>query len=104
MDNTRDLPGYKYYVAPDGTRPAVFVAFLDVAPAAGASVGGVCSPVDATLLAELDARERNYERRDVTALVADPAAAPGPTSAPRPGASASPPAGRPAPAWWPSST
>src|SRR6476619_422472 len=42
MDNTRDLEGYKYYLAPDGSRPAVFVAFLDVAPAAGASVHGVC--------------------------------------------------------------
>jgi dephospho-CoA kinase len=72
MDNARDLPGYKYYVAPDGTRPAVFVAFLDVAPAAGASVSGVCTPVAADLLAGLDARERNYERRDVTALVGDP--------------------------------
>ena len=50
MDNTRDLPGYKYYVAPDGTRPAVFVAFLDVAPAPGASVSGVCSPVDLNAL------------------------------------------------------
>jgi len=76
MDNTRDLPGYKYYVAPDGSRPAVFVAFLDVAPAPGASVIGVCSPVDPTALAALDERERNYERRDVTALLSDP---PGPT-------------------------
>ena len=76
MDNTRDLPGYKYYVAPDGSRPAVFVAFLDVAPAPGASVSGVCSPVDLNALTRLDERERNYERRDVTALLADP---PGPT-------------------------
>ena len=76
MDNTRDLPGYKYYLGPDDTRPAVFVAFLDVAPAAGSSVSGVCTPVAAGLLPRLDARERNYERRDVTALLHDP---PGPT-------------------------
>ena len=71
MDNSRDLPGYKYYLAPDGSRPAVFVAFLDVAPATGTSVTGVCAPVDAGLLARLDARERNYERLDVTAELHD---------------------------------
>ena len=27
MDNRRDLPGYKYYAASDGSRPAVSVAF-----------------------------------------------------------------------------
>ena len=72
MDNTRDLPGYKFFEAPDGTRPAVFVAFLDVAPLAGASVNGVCTPVDAGLLARLDERERNYERVEVTAQIAEP--------------------------------
>lgn len=71
MDNTRDLPGYKYFLAADDTRPAVFVAFLDIAAAAGASVNGVCTPADPAALAVLDARERNYERVDVTALVAD---------------------------------
>ena len=71
MDNTRDLEGYKYYLAPDDSRPSVFVAFLDVAPAAGASVNGVCTPVDPRRLAGLDARERNYERVEVTPLVAD---------------------------------
>ena len=82
--------------APDGSRPAVFVAFLDVAPAPGASVSGVCSPVDLNALTRLDERERNYERRDVTALLADP---PGPTWAyvgvRRPAASAWPAAWRP---------
>ena len=70
MDNTRDLEGYKYYLAPDGSRPAVFVAFLDVAAATGASVHGVCTPVDPERLARLDARERNYERVDVTEQIA----------------------------------
>ena len=69
MDNTRDVKGYKYYLAPDGSRPPVFVAFLDVAAAAGASVHGVCTPVDSERLARLDARERNYERVDVTAQI-----------------------------------
>ena len=67
MNNRRDLPGYKYYTAPDGTRPPVFVSFLDVAPAAGAAaVNGLCLPVDAGRLTRLDRRERNYARLDVS--------------------------------------
>jgi hypothetical protein len=67
MDNRRDLPGYKYYTAPDGTRPPVFVSFLDVAPEArAAAVNGLCLPVDADHLRQLDRRERNYARRDVS--------------------------------------
>jgi hypothetical protein len=66
MDNRRDLPGYKYYTGPDGARPDVYVAFLDLRPADGAAVNGVCLPVDDTLLAALDRRERNYERVDVS--------------------------------------
>jgi hypothetical protein len=67
MDNRRDLPGYKYYTAPDGTRPPVFVSFLDVAPAGrGAAVNGLCLAVDADQLRRLDRRERNYARRDVS--------------------------------------
>jgi gamma-glutamylcyclotransferase (GGCT)/AIG2-like uncharacterized protein YtfP len=67
MDNRRDLPGYKYYTAPDGTRPQVFVSFLDVVPVAGAAaVNGLCLPVDAGELTRLDRRERNYARLDVS--------------------------------------
>ncbi|HEX5924655.1 MAG TPA: gamma-glutamylcyclotransferase family protein [Baekduia sp.] len=72
MDNTVELPGYKVYALPDGTRPALAVAFLDLEHADGATVEGTLSAVDATELAALDARERQYERVDVTALV-DPA-------------------------------
>jgi gamma-glutamyl AIG2-like cyclotransferase len=73
MDNRRDLPGYKWYrLAATGARPAVFVAFLDVAPASGGeAVNGVCRPLLDGELASLDARERNYERVDVTALVSE---------------------------------
>ena len=72
MDNTVDLPGYKWYRDPrDGSRPAVFVAFLDLVPAAGA-VNGVCVPVPAGGWPGLEARERNYDRVDVTAAIADP--------------------------------
>ncbi len=73
MDNRVDLPGYKWYrLAESGERPPLFVAFLDlVAANASDGVGGVCHPVDASELARLDARERNYERIDVTAAVAE---------------------------------
>ena len=66
MDNARDLPGYKYYTDPGGARPAVFVCFLDLTPAPGEHVNGLCLPVSASQLSALDARERNYERLDVS--------------------------------------
>jgi Gamma-glutamyl cyclotransferase, AIG2-like len=66
MDNSRDLPGYKRYLLADGSRPRVHVAFLEVVARAGARVNGVCLPVTDEALAELDRRERNYVRRDVT--------------------------------------
>jgi hypothetical protein len=66
MDNAEDLPGYKHYLAPDGVRPAVMVAFLDIAPAPGAAVNGIAIPVDPREFPGLDARERNYERIEVT--------------------------------------
>ncbi len=74
MDNSRDLPGYKWYrQRATGERPAVFVAFLDlVADGDGAAVNGLCLPVDEPLLQRLDARERNYERVDVTDAVERP--------------------------------
>ena len=68
MNNGVDLPGYKYYLDGHGDRPDVYVAFLDLRPAAGRSVNGVCVPVDDDELAALDRRERNYVRRDLTAL------------------------------------
>jgi gamma-glutamylcyclotransferase (GGCT)/AIG2-like uncharacterized protein YtfP len=74
MDNTVTLPGYKYYLDPDGTRPALAVAFLDIEPDPDAVVAGVCLPVDAAALAALDERERNYERVDVTGAIGPQAA------------------------------
>jgi cation transport regulator ChaC len=73
MDNRRDLPGYKYYTDAAGRRPEVFVVYLDLIVAAdgdGAAVNGVCFPVDDAALEVLDARERNYERVDVSDRVA----------------------------------
>jgi hypothetical protein len=66
MDNARDLPGYKRYLLPDGSRPRVHVAFLEVVARPRGRVNGVCLPVTDEALAELDRRERNYVRRDVT--------------------------------------
>jgi cation transport regulator ChaC len=73
MDNSLSVPGYKYYRdARDGSRPQVFVAFLNLVPAPGASVNGVLFPVDSARLAELDRRERNYERCDVSESLSEP--------------------------------
>ena len=70
MDNRRTIRGYKYYVdAVTGERPAVYVAFMCIWPAPGASVHGVLLEVDDAGLAALDRRERNYDRRDVSAHV-----------------------------------
>ena len=75
MDNRRDLPGYKYYVCADGRRPEVFVTYLDLVPentppadpdGPAARVNGVCLPVDDAVLEQLDGRERNYERTDIS--------------------------------------
>jgi cation transport regulator ChaC len=71
MDNSVDVPGYKLYLAPDGSRPAVWVAFLDLFPASG-SVNGLLRPVSDEQLVLLDQREHNYDRVDVTDLI-DPA-------------------------------
>ena len=60
MDNAVTVPGYKVYVAPDGSRPDVCVAFLDIAEAAAgdlaAIVAGGALPheVASALVRELD--------------------------------------------------
>jgi hypothetical protein len=72
MDNSEDVPGYKYYVEDDRGRPAVWVVFLDLVRVPGASVNGILSPVDDDELARLDRRERNYDRVDVTASIDAP--------------------------------
>jgi hypothetical protein len=61
MDNAVDLPGYKYYVEPDGSRPDVKVAFVNLVPGTGA-VNGLVIDADPEVL---DRRERNYERVEV---------------------------------------
>lgn len=75
LDNAVDVPGYKHYVLPDGTRPSCHVAFLDAveADASTATVDAILYPVaDAPALEVLDRRERNYRRVDVRDRVVDP--------------------------------
>ena len=72
MDNSEVIPGYKVFLDPaDGTRPALHVAFLDLAaaPQDTPALNGVLVAVGAGELAAFDARERNYERTDVTERV-----------------------------------
>jgi cation transport regulator ChaC len=73
MNNRVTVPGYKYYLDERGDRPDVSVAFLDIRPARGEAVNGLCLPVSEDQLARLDQRERNYIRRDVTAFCDLPA-------------------------------
>ena len=70
-DNIRGLPGAKMYLRrPDGVRPAVYVAFLDIEPCEGSEVNGVIRPVTEAALAELDRREGNYDRVEVSGRIA----------------------------------
>ena len=73
MDNRETIPGYKFYVDADSAqRPAVHVVFLAIRFEPGASVSGEVFAVDDEQLAAFDRRERNYDRRDVSAHI-DPA-------------------------------
>ena len=73
MDNRRDIPGYKYYLeAESGRRPDVFVTFLDIMPKPSAQVNGLVIPVSVSELADMDRRERNYQRLNVTGAVHPP--------------------------------
>ena len=69
-DNLRAIPGYKMYLSrSDGSRPAVYVAFIDIEPEEASVVNGLVRPVPAAELELLDLRERNYDRVDVTGKV-----------------------------------
>jgi len=69
MDNRVAIAGYKVYLRTDGSRPAVFVAFLDVVEEPGAATDGLLLEVEGDELDALDARERNYARVDVSAAL-----------------------------------
>ena len=70
-DNVRHIPGYKKYLSrDDGSRPDIYVAFVDIVPDPDSSVRGLVRAVADGELEDLDARERNYDRIDVTDLIA----------------------------------
>ena len=70
MDNRETVPGYKVYLDPEtGEQPPLHVAFLGIRPDPDEHVSGVTVEVTGDELAVLDARERNYDRHDVTELV-----------------------------------
>jgi gamma-glutamylcyclotransferase (GGCT)/AIG2-like uncharacterized protein YtfP len=72
-DNDHAIPGYKrYLLRADGSAPELFVAFLDVVEDPEHTVNGVVAPVSREELAQLDRRERNYDRVDVTAAIDSP--------------------------------
>jgi hypothetical protein len=50
----------------------VYVAFLDIVEDPVTDVNGVLAPVAVSTLADLDRRERNYDRVDVTAAIDSP--------------------------------
>ena len=69
-DNVRHIPGYKMYLSrSNGTRVDVYVAFADLEPDPSSAVRGLVRPVSEAELEELDRRERNYDRIDVTDLI-----------------------------------
>jgi hypothetical protein len=74
-DNSEEIAGYKRYrLAGDSVYPNVYVAFLDIVEDSDTAVNGVLAPVDPGALADLDRRERNYDRIEVTAAIDNPPA------------------------------
>ncbi|MEH7440310.1 gamma-glutamylcyclotransferase family protein [Neobacillus drentensis] len=73
MANAENLPGYKYYIDKEtGERPDVFVTYLNIKKDETSSIFGVLFKVNLDVLEQLDLRERNYERVDVTDCVEVP--------------------------------
>ncbi len=67
MNNWEGGEGAKHWLDRDsGERPRIRVAYLDLREEPGSAVNGLVLPVDADRLADLDAREINYERIDVS--------------------------------------
>ena len=76
-DNSLTLGRYKIYLDPHtGEQPPVFVTFVNLLPDGDGSVAGILFPVTPAQLADLDLRERNYERRDVSSQLEESVAGP----------------------------
>jgi len=69
MDNSVDLPAYKYYLDENDVRIQKYVAFLNVAFDPSKKVNGILFEVDSAKLPSLDLRERNYDRVEITHLL-----------------------------------
>lgn len=68
MNNWEGGEGAKHWLDREtGKRPRIRVAYLDLYEHAGSAVNGMALPVGDDRLAELDAREINYRRVDVSA-------------------------------------
>jgi hypothetical protein len=66
MNNWEGGEAVKHFVDPGGNRPRVAVAYLDLREQHRGRVNGLAVPVDAGRLEELDRRERNYRRIEVS--------------------------------------
>jgi cation transport regulator ChaC len=67
MNNWEATEAEKHFVDPEsGLKPRIKVAYLDIEEREGSSVNGLAIPVDAARLAELDLREVNYSRIEVS--------------------------------------
>jgi cation transport regulator ChaC len=67
MNNWEATAAEKHFVDPGSDRkPRIKVAYLDIEERPGSTVNGLAIPVDARRLAELDVREINYSRTDVS--------------------------------------
>jgi hypothetical protein len=67
MDNWEGGGEAKHWLDREGGgRPHIRVAYLDLREEEGSAVNGLALPVDSDRLAELDAREVNYRRIEVT--------------------------------------
>ncbi|HWO84727.1 MAG TPA: gamma-glutamylcyclotransferase family protein [Solirubrobacterales bacterium] len=67
MNNWEAGPKQKHFLDPDsGEQPRIRVAYLDIEEESGRTVNGLAVPVDRGRLAEIDGREMNYLRIDVS--------------------------------------
>lgn len=67
MNNWEAGPKQKHFLDPDsGEQPRIRVAYLDIEEEPGRTVNGLAVPVDRRRLAEIDRREMNYLRIEVS--------------------------------------
>jgi len=67
MNNWEATPPQKHFLDPEsGEQPRIRVAYLDILEEPGRTVNGLAVPVDRRRLAEIDRREMNYLRIDVS--------------------------------------